>query len=110
MHPSSVERIFLRRGLEVSPTSSNAGADGCPVLTEPSDYLASANDTVFIPPNTEVKLFVTFPDSASDGWPFMFHCLFLRHEGRGMMGHYLVVEANQNLDPEDPKIASEMSH
>ncbi|MEL0134680.1 MAG: multicopper oxidase domain-containing protein [Aquiluna sp.] len=77
---------------------------------QPADYLASDKDTVFIPPNTEVKLFVTFPDSASDGWPFMFHCHFLRHEGRGMMGQYLVVEANQSLNPADHKIASGMSH
>ena len=77
---------------------------------KPVDYLASAKDTVFIPPNTEVKLLVTFPDSASDGWPFMFHCHFLRHEGRGMMGQYLVVEEDKSLDPEDHKIAPGMSH
>ena len=63
-------------------------------------------DTVLIPPGSTVDLLVEFPEVSSDGWPFMFHCHFLRHEGRGMMGQYLVVENGQSLSPADHMISS----
>ena len=67
-------------------------------------------DTVLVPPETAVNLLVTFPDVSGEGWPFMFHCHFLRHEGRGMMGQYLVVDQGDSLKPQDHQISSSMDH
>ena len=73
---------------------------------EPPAYMATKKDTVLIPPGTEVNLLVKFPTVSNDGWPYMFHCHFLRHEGRGMMGQYLVVEEGASLDPADHVIST----
>ncbi len=67
-------------------------------------------DTVLVPPETTVNLLVTFPEVSGEGWPFMFHCHFLRHEGRGMMGQYLVVNQGESLNPEEHEIASMAGH
>ena len=72
----------------------------------PEPHQSWDKDTVLIPPETTVELLVTFPEAASEGWPFMFHCHFLRHEGRGMMGQYLVVEPGSSLEPADHMISS----
>ena len=72
----------------------------------PEQHQRWDKDTVLIPPETTVELLVTFPEVDSGGWPFMFHCHFLRHEGRGMMGQYIVVESDQSLDPADHVISS----
>lgn len=72
----------------------------------PEPHQSWDKDTVLIPPETTVELLVTFPEVASEGWPFMFHCHFLRHEGRGMMGQYLVVEPGSSLEPADHMISS----
>ncbi len=72
----------------------------------PEPHQSWDKDTVLIPPKTTVELLVTFPEAASEGWPFMFHCHFLRHEGRGMMGQYLVVEPGSSLEPADHMISS----
>ena len=73
---------------------------------EPEPHQIWDKDTVLIPPETTVELLVTFPEVASEGWPFMYHCHFLRHEGRGMMGQYLVVEPGSSLEPADHMISS----
>ena len=79
--------------------------DGAP----PAVHQRWDKDTVLIPPETTVELLVKFPEVSSGGWPFMFHCHFLRHEGRGMMGQYLVVEPDESLDPSNHMISS-MAH
>ena len=77
---------------------------------EPPAYMATQKDTVLVPPGTEVNLLVEFPNVSNDGWPYMFHCHFLRHEGRGMMGQYLVVNEGASLDPEDHMISTMAGH
>ena len=77
---------------------------------EPPAYMATKKDTVLVPPGTEVNLLVEFPNVSNDGWPYMFHCHFLRHEGRGMMGQYLVVNEGASLDPEDHMISTMAGH
>ena len=77
---------------------------------QPPAYMATKKDTVLIPPSTEVNLLVTFPNVSNDGWPYMFHCHFLRHEGRGMMGQYLIVEKGASLDPADHVISTMAGH
>jgi len=77
---------------------------------QPPAYMATKKDTVLIPPGTEVNLLVTFPNVSNDGWPYMFHCHFLRHEGRGMMGQYLIVEKGASLDPADHVISTMAGH
>ena len=73
---------------------------------EPPAYMATQKDTVLVPPGTEVNLLVEFPNVSNDGWPYMFHCHFLRHEGRGMMGQYLVVDEGASLNPADHMIST----
>lgn len=77
---------------------------------EPPAYMASKKDTVLIPPRAEVNLLVEFPSLSNEGWPYMFHCHFLRHEGRGMMGQYLIVGVGDSLDPADHVISTMAGH
>jgi FtsP/CotA-like multicopper oxidase with cupredoxin domain len=77
---------------------------------EPPAYMATKKDTVLIPPQAEVNLFVEFPSVSNEGWPYMFHCHFLRHEGRGMMGQYLIVDQGASLDPADHVISTMAGH
>lgn len=48
-------------------------------------------DTVYLAPGDGVKLAVKMTDYSDKTSPFMFHCHFLEHEDRGMMGQFLVV-------------------
>ncbi|GAA3786339.1 multicopper oxidase family protein [Micromonospora maritima] len=48
-------------------------------------------DTVYVPPDTEVRLLVQFGAYPSPTWPFMFHCHLLAHEDAGMMGQFVLV-------------------
>jgi FtsP/CotA-like multicopper oxidase with cupredoxin domain len=36
-----------------------------------------------------------FTDYTDPALPYMFHCHILRHEDRGMMGQFVVVQENQ---------------
>jgi len=48
-------------------------------------------DTVYLPPNSSVKLLVKMSDYADDKYPYMYHCHFLEHEDNGMMGQFVVI-------------------
>ncbi len=63
--------------------------DGSP----PPPELAGWKDTVFLPGHREVEVLVRFTDYADPDTPYMYHCHLLRHEDRGMMGQFVVVEA-----------------
>jgi FtsP/CotA-like multicopper oxidase with cupredoxin domain len=54
--------------------------------------LAGLQDTVLIPPNETVRLVTRFEDYADPDTPYMFHCHFLEHEDRGMMGQFVVMD------------------
>lgn len=73
-------------------------------------HMGVKKDTVLIPPLGTVNLLVKFPAAETEGWPYMFHCHFLRHEGRGMMGQYLIVPEGSSLNPDDHMISSHSQH
>jgi len=47
-------------------------------------------DTVYLAPGDSVKLLVKMSDYTDNKTPYMYHCHFLEHEDRGMMGQFLV--------------------
>ncbi|NNH75346.1 multicopper oxidase domain-containing protein [Nocardia uniformis] len=58
----------------------------------PPAALRGPKDTVYIGPNSTVRLAVRFDGPADPDTPYMFHCHLLWHEDRGMMGQFVVVE------------------
>lgn len=72
----------------------------------PPGHMAGWKDTVWLPPETTVRILVTFSDYTDDNVPYMFHCHILRHEDMGMMGQFLVVDAGQSTDPSDYRLAA----
>jgi FtsP/CotA-like multicopper oxidase with cupredoxin domain len=58
---------------------------------DPAPYLGGWKDTVFVPPDAELRLRVRFTDYSDPDSPYMFHCHLLRHEDSGMMGQFVVV-------------------
>lgn len=48
-------------------------------------------DTVYLPPNSSVKVLVKMSDYADVNYPYMYHCHFLEHEDNGMMGQFVVI-------------------
>jgi FtsP/CotA-like multicopper oxidase with cupredoxin domain len=61
----------------------------------PPPELAGWKDTVYLPPNQPVKIIMRFTDYTDPDVPYMYHCHLLRHEDRGMMGQFVVVEPGQ---------------
>ncbi len=53
--------------------------------------LAGRKDTVFVPPNSTVRLLVRFGEHSDPAMPYMYHCHLLWHEDSGMMGQFVVV-------------------
>src|SRR5262249_557664 len=51
----------------------------------PPPALRGWKDTVYIAPETGIRLIMHFADYADPAWPYMFHCHILRHEDAGMM-------------------------
>jgi len=47
-------------------------------------------DTVYLAPGDSVKLIVKMTDYRDSKVPYMYHCHFLEHEDRGMMGQFIV--------------------
>lgn len=71
--------------------------DGAP----PPAELAGWKDTVFVRPGDTARLAMRFTDYTDPAMPYMFHCHLLRHEDRGMMGQFTVVEPGQRTAPPD---------
>lgn len=61
----------------------------------PPRPLSGWKDTVYVPPNTEVRLIMRFGDYTDPSHPYMYHCHLLLHEDSGMMGQFVVVEPGQ---------------
>ncbi|HEU4426285.1 MAG TPA: multicopper oxidase domain-containing protein, partial [Pilimelia sp.] len=61
----------------------------------PPAPLRGWKDTVYLPPNAPVEIIARFADYADPNVPYMFHCHVLRHEDRGMMGQFVMVEPGQ---------------
>lgn len=52
-------------------------------------------DTVYIAPDSSVRLLMRFTDYTDPDSPYMFHCHLLWHEDQGMMGQFVVVRPGQ---------------
>jgi FtsP/CotA-like multicopper oxidase with cupredoxin domain len=58
----------------------------------PPDQLRGWKDTIEARAGTTTRLIVPFGSHTDTDSPYMFHCHKLRHEDRGMMGQYVIVE------------------
>jgi FtsP/CotA-like multicopper oxidase with cupredoxin domain len=65
----------------------------------PPPELAGWKDTAFLSPRTTIRLIMRFTDYADPSTPYMYHCHLLRHEDRGLMGQFVVVEPGQEPAP-----------
>jgi FtsP/CotA-like multicopper oxidase with cupredoxin domain len=61
----------------------------------PGPALIGWKDTVYAEPGTTTRLVIRFKDYTDPDTPYMLHCHFLRHEDRGMMLQFVVVEPGQ---------------
>ncbi|MFG2057345.1 multicopper oxidase family protein [Micromonospora sp. NPDC048930] len=59
---------------------------------QPPAYLRGPKDTVFVPGKSTVRLAVQFGHHTDPTTPYMYHCHILRHEDKGMMGQFVIVE------------------
>jgi FtsP/CotA-like multicopper oxidase with cupredoxin domain len=75
----------------------------------PPAHLRGWKDTVFIPRGSTVRLIAEFKDYADPAVPYMYHCHILRHEDRGMMGQFVVVEPGMDVPSWIP-VDSEHEH
>ena len=62
--------------------------DGAP----PPPYQSGPKDTVFLRKKARARLLVRFGEHTDPLTPYMYHCHLLRHEDKGMMGQFVVVE------------------
>jgi FtsP/CotA-like multicopper oxidase with cupredoxin domain len=67
----------------------------------PPAEFAGWKDTVFVQPGDTARLVMRFTDHTDPDVPYMFHCHRLRHEDRGMMGQFVVVEPGQGVAQAD---------
>ncbi len=61
----------------------------------PEPAFAGLKDTVYVAPQTTVRLLVEFTDYTDRDWPYMFHCHLLLHEDIGVMGQFVVVKPGE---------------
>jgi len=59
---------------------------------EPPPHLRGWKDNILLAPTSRARLLIQFPSYADPVRPYMFHCHILRHEDRGMMNQFVVVE------------------
>lgn len=67
----------------------------------PPPEMAGWKDTIYTPPQRDVRIAVAFPAHEDDDshLPYMFHCHLMLHEDDGMMGHLTVdVSEQEALD------------
>ena len=60
--------------------------------------LAGWQDTIYVPPDTTIRIIARFEDHADPTTPYMYHCHVLRHEDQGMMAQFVVVEPGDEPD------------
>jgi FtsP/CotA-like multicopper oxidase with cupredoxin domain len=65
---------------------------------DPPPTMRGWKDTVFVPPQSTVRVIARFQDYADPTKPYMFHCHILSHEDQGMMGQFVVVEPGDEPD------------
>ncbi|SLM95863.1 multicopper oxidase family protein [Brevibacterium yomogidense] len=67
----------------------------------PPPEMAGWKDTIYTPPQRDVRIAVAFPAHEDDHsqLPYMYHCHLMLHEDDGMMGHFTVdVTEQEALD------------
>ncbi|GGJ83785.1 multicopper oxidase [Pilimelia anulata] len=110
MDPGRLDAEITRGSTEVWAVRN---ADGVPhsfhvhdvrfrVLDPGDPALAGWKDTVYVPPNRELRLLIRFDGASDPAHPYMFHCHKLAHEDGGMMGQFAVVEPGQRALPPPP--------
>jgi FtsP/CotA-like multicopper oxidase with cupredoxin domain len=62
----------------------------------PPPELAAWKDTLYVPPDSDIRIIARFDGGSDPDTPYMFHCHVLRHEDRGMMGQFVVVEPGED--------------
>ncbi|MBP2193440.1 multicopper oxidase family protein [Nocardia goodfellowii] len=87
-NPEGMPHNFHVHGVQFRVLSVN----GAP----PPAQLSGAKDTVFVAPNSTVRLALRFDGPADPQTPYMYHCHLLWHEDQGMMGQFVVVEPGQS--------------
>ncbi|MBK8227465.1 MAG: multicopper oxidase domain-containing protein [Flavobacteriales bacterium] len=60
----------------------------------PEDWETGWKDVVFVPSMGSARVITRFDDFADPEMPYMYHCHLLMHEDEGMMGQFLVIDAN----------------
>lgn len=58
----------------------------------PPAYARGRKDTVYLPPESKVRLAVRFGEHTDPTTPYMYHCHLLEHEDNGMMGQFVIVK------------------
>jgi blue copper oxidase len=71
----------------------------------PPPPLGGWKDTLYATPNKTIRIIARFSEHADPTTPYMYHCHLLRHEDRGMMGQFVVVEPGQ-----EPKLSDHHHH
>ena len=64
----------------------------------PPPELAGWKDTIYVPPDTTVRIIARFDGEPDPTTPYMYHCHVLRHEDEGMMGQFVLVGPGQRAD------------
>ncbi|MEV5528959.1 multicopper oxidase family protein [Streptomyces prunicolor] len=62
----------------------------------PPPHLRGPKDTVFLPPQSAVRIALRFTGTSDPDHPYMFHCHLLFHEDSGMMGQFIVADPGED--------------
>ncbi|MCT2584945.1 multicopper oxidase family protein [Actinophytocola gossypii] len=62
----------------------------------PPPELSGWKDTIYLPPDVDIRLALRFTDHTDPAVPYMYHCHLLWHEDKGMMGQFVVVDEGQS--------------
>ncbi|TKG73040.1 multicopper oxidase family protein [Prauserella endophytica] len=62
----------------------------------PPPELSGWKDTIYLPPDVDIRIALRFTDYTDPAVPYMYHCHLLWHEDKGMMGQFVVVEEGQS--------------
>lgn len=94
----STEIWTVRNGMSM-PHSFHVHDVQFQVLTvdgeSPPPQLAGWKDTIYLEPDVQYRIIMTFTDYSDRNHPYMYHCHLLAHEDSGMMGQFVVVRPGQ---------------
>lgn len=76
----------------------------------PPPELSGWKDTLYVPPDTTIRIIARFDGEPDPTVPYMFHCHVLAHEDAGMMGQFLVVEPGAVVGDRLPELGGGHDH